>query len=101
MDGAATKPAFEWPDVQAWLKGVQKARDDGVVLTPAPRLRCVMQARGTSGTYLVSERGCTCPAGSRGKLCKHLSLYVYLNMERLIADYGLPTWFAQREERTA
>jgi hypothetical protein len=55
-----------------------KARAEGVTLRPAPRSREVMEAVSakSGNVYIVDGDRCTCPAGQRGRPCKHRALWI-------------------------
>ena len=58
--------------LRALREGVRLQRSD---LTGA----WIASRPGTSNTYVVTPRGCTCPAGAHARPCKHLCLVLLVN----------------------
>lgn len=92
MDNA---PSFAWMDEQTFFRMLAAANEQGIVLRPAPRFRYAMLASSgtTSGVaYLITDKGCSCPAGAHGRPCKHRALYLRHHFTRLTKTYGHPAW---------
>lgn len=89
---------FVWPDPHRFIEHVTRARAQGITLSPLPRFKTIMAAsssRDPRVAYFVDEHMCSCMAGRLGNLCKHRAFYIFTNLERVIADHGLPDWHEQ------
>jgi hypothetical protein len=74
---------------------LHRAWRDGVRLTPIPARPGYFIAHGKTGSYVLSARGCGCPAARLGPhkpVCKHL---VLLGFER--PDLEIPALAAPKE----
>lgn len=76
------------PDLKTFVRHLNKARAEGVQLSPAPRSNVVMRASrpGSSAMYYVGPGGCNCPAGEHGGMCKHLALYMFEHLSDYAED---------------
>jgi len=81
-----TRRAFS--DLSAFVRMVNKAKAEDVVLLAMPRSAVLMLAKreGSSRVYVVGPDGCTCPAGLHGRICKHWALYVVEHIEDYAED---------------
>lgn len=55
----------------------KRGMQEGVsmVFCPDGEVKIRNQSKGTE--YVVTEHGCSCPAGQRGIMCKHVSLVIW------------------------
>lgn len=69
------------PDPRSLERLALRALREGVRLTPEGQPGRFRAWRpGSSSVYVTSARRCSCPAGSHGRPCKHLSLVVLIEL---------------------
>jgi hypothetical protein len=64
-----------------------RAREEEVRLEPLPRTEMMRATRpGSDFVYVVGAHACSCPAGQRGKPCKHRAMWIHEHIGRYAED---------------